>query len=103
MNPVSEILAMPDRFPLKVEPGDDVLCHTIDDEVVLLKLNSQQYFGLGEVGADAWKLLVTHGDIAAVAERLCERYDGDPATIRSDFHALVAELIEAGLLKAVHV
>jgi Coenzyme PQQ synthesis protein D (PqqD) len=103
MNPSSERLAMLDKIPLKVEADDDVLCQTLDNEVVLLKLNSQQYFGLDEVGAYAWKLLAENGDIAAVAERLCGDFAGDPAAIRRDLHALVAELMEAGLLRAVHV
>lgn len=91
---------MLDRFPSQVKPDDDVIIQTVQNEVVLLKLSSQQYFGLGEVGAHAWKLLVETGDLARVADRLCESYAGDPATIRSDFQALVDELIEAGLLKA---
>jgi hypothetical protein len=94
---------MLDRLPLQVKPDDDVICQALQNEVVLLKLNGQQYFGLGDVGADAWKLLTENGEVAAVAEQLCQNYAGDPATIRSDFHALVGELIEAGLLKAVDV
>lgn len=94
---------MLDRLPSRVEIGDDVICQRLQEEVVLLKLNSQEYFSLGDVGAHAWKLLVENGDIAAVAQSLCENYAGDPTNIRSDFQALVAELIEARLLKAVDV
>jgi hypothetical protein len=93
---------MVDRFPLQVKPGDDVISETLQNEVVLLKLSSQQYFGLGEIGTYAWKLLMETGDVAGVGDLLCESYAGDPATIRSDFQALVDELIEAGLLKAVN-
>ena len=93
---------MLDRLPPQVKPGDDVISETVQNEVVLLKLSSQEYFGLGEVGAHAWKLLVETGDVARVADRLCESYAGDPATIRSDFEALVDELIEAGLLKTAN-
>ena len=70
-----------DRFPLRIEQADEVISRVLQDEVVLLKLDDQPYYGLDEVGAHAWD------------------YTGDPATIRSDFHALVAALIEAGLLK----
>jgi hypothetical protein len=95
--------AMQDRLPSRVELSDDVVFETIQDEVVLLKLNGEQYYGLDEVGANAWKFLLENGDIAAAGQRLCEKYAGDPATIRSDLYALVAELIEAGVLKAVDV
>lgn len=56
---------MLDRFPSQVKPDDDVIIQTVQNEVVLLKLSSQQYFGLGEVGAHAWKLLVETGDVSA--------------------------------------
>ena len=91
---------MLDKPPFRVKLSDDVVFETIQDEVVLLKLTGAQYYGLDEVGANAWKFLLEDGNIAAVGERLCKKYAGDPATIRSDLQALVAELIEAGILKA---
>jgi len=92
---------MIDKLPLQVKPDDDVISQALQDEIVLLKLNGQQYYSLDQVAAHAWKLLMENGDVEAVAERLCENYVGNPATIRSDFHVLVGELIEAGLLRAV--
>jgi hypothetical protein len=54
-------------------------------KLFLPKLSDQQYFGLGAVGADAWRLLVETGNVAGVADVLCESYAGDPATIRGTF------------------
>ena len=94
---------MIDKLPFRVKLSDDVVFETIQDEVVLLKMNAAQYYGLGEVGTRTWKFLLENGDIAAVGDRLCDDYTGDPATIRSDLQAFVAELIEAGILSAVDV
>jgi hypothetical protein len=94
-------MAMFDKLPRHVKIGDDVICQALQQEMVLMKLSSQEYYGLGEVGTHAWQLLVENGDISAVADRLCEDYEGDRAVIRIDFHALVGDLVEAGLLEAV--
>jgi hypothetical protein len=96
-------LVMSNGLPPQVKPDDDVIAQVLQDDIVLLKLNSQEYYGLDEVGAHAWKLLAENGDVAAAGERLCQDYAGDADIIRSDFQVLVAQLIEAGLLKAADV
>ena len=84
----------------RVSVSQDVICQAVDDELILLKLSSQQHYGLGAVGTHAWQLLCEDGNVAAVEQRLCESYQGDPATIRGDLHALLRDLIDAGLLTA---
>lgn len=94
---------MIDKFPKQVRIADDVICKNIQDEVVLLNLASQEFYGLGSSGARIWELLVENGNLTTVAGKLCELYAGDHATIQRDFYELVGELIESGLLKAADV
>jgi hypothetical protein len=82
-----------------VEIGEDVLFQQLQGEVVLLNMASQRYYGLNEVGARMWELLLESGSVDAVADRLHETYDTDPITLRSDLERLVGELLGAGLLK----
>ncbi len=56
--------------PTRVQPDDDVIYQALKDEIVLLNMKNQQYFGLDDVGSDMWKLLVEYGDVETVAERL---------------------------------
>jgi hypothetical protein len=86
--------------PAKVEPSDDVIYQDLQDEMVLLNMGDQQYFGLDDVGSSMWKLLAEHGDVDTVAERLCAEYEVDAETVRKDLDVLVRNLIAAGLLKA---
>jgi hypothetical protein len=86
--------------PNRVQAGDDVIYQPLHDEVVLLKLTSQQYFGLNDIGTSMWKLLMEHCDTAVVIDRLCEEYVVDRETAQRDVDVLVANLINAGLLKA---
>lgn len=90
------MLSVPDA----VEPGDEVIFQPLHDEMVLLNMKTQEYFGLDDVGAEMWNLLVQHGDVEQVAAILTERYDVDRETLRRDLVALIGRLLEAGLLKA---
>jgi hypothetical protein len=87
--------------PARVQPADDVIYQALQDEIVLLNMKDQQYFGLDDVGSAMWKLLVEcGGDVETVADRLCAEYDVDRATVREDLGILIRNLLAAGLLKA---
>jgi hypothetical protein len=86
---------------MHLRAASDVVYQEIDDEVVLLKLGSQESYGLGEVGAHVWKLLLETGDLATTSRRLCEEYSGDSSTIDKELTELVGELLDAGLLERV--
>jgi hypothetical protein len=89
-----------DDVPANVVIGDSVLHQAIQDEAVLLNLNTQQYFGLNPGGARMWNLLIECGDVAQVVSRLEAEYNADASTIRSDLDQLVRKLLSHGLIKA---
>ena len=86
---------------MKVEPSDDVIFQPLKDEIILLNMKTQKYFGLDDVGSDIWRLLVECGDLETVADRMIAEYDADRDTIRKDLGILIDRLLEAGLLKTV--
>jgi len=91
---------MNDALPVTVAIGDAVLCQELDDEVVLLNMTNQQYYGLNDVGAQMWKSLLESGSVAAAAELLETMYEIEPTLLRTDLEALVRDLLNAGLLRA---
>jgi hypothetical protein len=84
-----------------IEIGDSVLYQTVGDEIVLLDMSTQEYFGLDSIGADVWHLILEHRNVAAVAKRLAGIYAIDEQTARGDIEPLIAELLAAKLLKTV--
>lgn len=85
--------------PARVEIGDEAIYQALHDEVVLLNLKSQQYFGLNDVGSEMWRLLIQYGDVETVAHKICEDYDADPEVVRKDLELLIERLMAASLLK----
>jgi hypothetical protein len=64
---------------------------------VLLDLKSGTYFGLNDVGARTWQLILEHGRLSRVLEALLEEYAGAREAVERDLMALAAELVKRQL------
>jgi hypothetical protein len=82
-----------------VQIGDAVLYQTLKDEVVLLNMSNQQYYGLNDIGSRMWELLLELPNVSAVAERLTVEFEVDETSVRADLNGLIERLLNAGLLK----
>jgi hypothetical protein len=73
---------------------DALLTELRDGTGVLLDLATRFYFTLNRTGVVAWKLLAGGArDAGAIAAGVAARYpDEDPAAVRRDVEALLAEL-----------
>src|SRR5216110_2784007 len=76
-----------------------VLVRLLDQESVLLNLETEQYFGLDETGTRMWQLLTTSPDIDAAYQELLAEYDVQPELLRENLTELVGHLVEHGLLQ----
>jgi hypothetical protein len=85
-------------FSDRVTVPDDVLISHLQDEAVILNLDSERYFGLDDVGTRFLSVLTTSETIETAYERLRGEYDVDPQILRTDLLALVENLVDQGLL-----
>lgn len=85
-------------FSDRVTVPDDVLISHLQEESVILNLDSERYFGLDDVGTRFLSVLTTSESIEAAYERLRDEYDVDPQVLRGDLLALVENLLDQGLL-----
>lgn len=82
----------------KVKVPATVLMQAVGEEAVLLNLESEQYFGLDEVGARFWQVLTTTTDTDAAVSQLIEEFDVAPNVLAADLDRFVDELVASGLL-----
>ncbi len=75
-----------------------VLYREVDGQMVLLNLETEQYFGLNEVGAHIVTRLTQRPFDEALAA-LTDDFEVDPSVLHRDVDDLVRELLQAGLLK----
>jgi len=77
------------------------LSQEVSGETVLLDLNSENYFGLDEVGTRIWQLLQEYGDLQKVYDTVIKEYDVDEEQLTKDLDELMAKLVEVGLIEIV--
>lgn len=70
----------------------------LDDEMVLLNLNSGSYFGLNKTGIDILKLLIEGETVAEITPQLSEKYSIASEIMNDDINALINQLIDNKLI-----
>jgi hypothetical protein len=85
-------------FSDRVNIPDDVLISRLQEESVILNLDSERYFGLDEVGTRFLSVLTTSDSIEAAYQRLNDEYRVDGDVLRQDLLDLVENLINQGIL-----
>ena len=78
-----------------------VLVRLLDQESVLLNLESEQYFGLDETGTRMWQVVTTSPNIDAAYQELLAEYDVQPEMLRENLNELLGRLVEHGLLQVL--
>ena len=77
------------------------MARRVGDEVIVLDLKGGEYFGLPDVGARIWELLLDGKPLLEVADVIVGEYAVDRATAERDVLGLVTDLSNKGLLIVV--
>ena len=86
-------------FSDRVKIPDDVLISKLQEESVILNLDSERYYGLDDVGTRFLSVLSTSESIEAAYQTLLKEYDVDGQVLRQDLLTLVEKLVAQGLVQ----
>jgi hypothetical protein len=86
-------------FSDRVRVPDDVLISRLQEESVILNLDSERYFGLDDVGTRFLSVLTTSESIEAAYQSLLDEYDVDREELRDDLIALIENLSQQGIIE----
>ena len=89
-------------FSDRVTVPDDILISNLEDESVILNLNSERYFGLDNVGTHMLSVLNKSDSIEAAYQSLAAEYNVDRQVLRDDLIVLVENLLAQGLINIEH-
>jgi len=81
----------------RLEFSENLFVQEVDGELVLLDMQSENYFGLDAVASKIWQILNADKSLAETAEILQEIYDVDESTLRRDLETFVQQLLDNGL------
>jgi len=85
----------------QIRLGVDVLRREVGDELILLDLKTEAYFGLNLTARAFIDGLVDGASPSAVAAQVAEAHGEAEATVRADLAVLLRELLDAGLVDLV--
>ena len=85
------------NFNQKITFSDTVFAQEVDGEMVLLDMNSENYFGLDEVGTSIWQAMQESGSLEEVYQAMLEQYEVEPEVLQKDLLDFVQKLNDSGL------
>ena len=83
----------------KVTFADTVFAQEVDGEMVLLDMNSENYFGLDEVGTAIWQAMQEKETLQKVLDVLLEQYEVESDVLEKDLADFINKLVESGLVE----
>ena len=89
------------KLDSKITFADTVFAQEVDGEMVLLDMNSENYFGLDEVGTAIWQAMQEKEKLQEVFEVLLSQYEVEEEVLKKDLMSFVEKLQESGLIEVV--
>jgi hypothetical protein len=89
------------NWHLVIRLAEDVLMQDLAGEAVLLDLNTEQYYGLDDVGTRMVQVLDQATSVKDAYEQLLAEYEVEPAILQEDLAAFILELRTYGLIREV--
>ena len=83
----------------KITFAETVFAQEVDGEMVLLDMESENYFGLDEVGTAIWQAMQEHGNLQDVFNAMLEQYEVEAEVLERDLSEFVGKLLESGLVE----
>jgi hypothetical protein len=84
-----------------IKKGEDTPWNIVDEEVVLLNLDSGHYYSLNESGRRIWELLDGKNTIPDIVNIICNEFDIGQKEAAEDINNLIDELLKEKLASAV--
>lgn len=78
----------------------DLTFSTVDDEVIMLHIENEEYYHLNKVGSRIWHILETPISFKELISQMREYYEVDNESVYiSDIHEFICELYELKLIE----
>ena len=87
------------EFYKKITIPTSLISTEIDDETILLDMESENYFGFDSVGSDIRQMLKKGKSLQETHDELLDIYEVEPEVLRKDLLKFVQKLVESGLAK----
>ncbi|HWB32273.1 MAG TPA: PqqD family peptide modification chaperone [Acidobacteriaceae bacterium] len=77
----------------------DAVATDVNGEVVLMNLERDRCYGLGETGSEIWRRIGAPVKVANVIEDLQNEYEAPPGALEADVLETLRQFLEEGLIR----
>jgi Coenzyme PQQ synthesis protein D (PqqD) len=88
-------------FDKKIKAYSQVTCTELEDEAVLLNLETKTYYTLNKPAIYVWQLLGNGININEIVQRVREEFELDSETAEKNVRDLIDELVREKLVKVI--
>jgi hypothetical protein len=81
-----------------VSQSPDVISQEVSGETVLMDLESENYYGLDEVGTRIWQLIEQTNDLRVIYQTLLQEYEVKEEHLLRDLDVLLGQIAGLGLI-----
>ena len=92
---------MPLTLASKVVRSTEVMTSPVDDELVMMALESNQYYGLNRVGRRIWELLEMPTAVADLCAQLVKEFAVEPEQCAHEVLAFLTTLVQEGTVRTI--
>jgi hypothetical protein len=82
----------------RYKQAENITWRRVENELVLLNLDTSDYFTLNEIGGIIWERLGEGATIEDIQDKICQEYEVTAAQANKDITTLIAKLRKANLL-----
>ena len=79
--------------------SEKIAWRVVEEDSVLLNLDTGYYYTLNEVGRFLWESIDGKKKLSAIHKEILDHYDVDPETAKSDILELIDNLLKEGLVE----
>ena len=84
---------------VRFRPSTDTVARRMDDQYVLVQLQTNRIYELNRTGARLWELLETGHDLEQAQEQMLLEFDVDERRLRDEVSTLMRDLVAKGLVE----
>lgn len=84
-----------------IKRNEELFCSEMDEELVMMNLESNNYFGLNKIGRDIWERLEKPKTIEVLCQELTQKYDVSTKQCQKDVSTFLEKLQETNLIEIV--
>ncbi|APC96696.1 lasso peptide biosynthesis PqqD family chaperone [Francisella frigiditurris] len=82
----------------KIHKNNDIFSSEIDGEAIMMNIENNAYYSMGEIGNRVWQLLGNSTTINDICEQLIKEYDVSIEQCQKDITPFLNQLLEKNLI-----